>query len=102
MKFISPVALAIIILAAPAPTAPAQAAGFDCAQAGTAVEHLICGDEALSKLDELLGDRYVRALKKGEDPRALKAAPHSGQCDHGRPTCVALKLADIERLFGRR
>ena len=28
--------------------------------------------------------------------------PHSGQCNHGRPTYVELKLADIERLFGRR
>ena len=29
-------------------------------------------------------------------------APHSGQCNHARPTDVELKLADIERLFGRR
>lgn len=28
--------------------------------------------------------------------------PHSGQCNHDRPTYVELKLADIERLFGRR
>ncbi len=34
--------------------------------------------------------------------REMEATPHSGQCNHGRPTSVELKLADIERLFGRR
>jgi DNA mismatch repair protein MutL len=34
--------------------------------------------------------------------RAMEATPGSGQCNHGRPTYVELKLADIERLFGRR
>ncbi len=34
--------------------------------------------------------------------RAMEATPHSGQCNHGRPTYVELKLTDIERLFGRR
>jgi DNA mismatch repair protein MutL len=34
--------------------------------------------------------------------RQMEATPHSGQCNHGRPTYVELKLTDIERLFGRR
>ncbi|HEX3430908.1 MAG TPA: DNA mismatch repair endonuclease MutL [Rhizomicrobium sp.] len=34
--------------------------------------------------------------------REMESTPHSGQCNHGRPTYVELKLADIERLFGRR
>jgi DNA mismatch repair protein MutL len=34
--------------------------------------------------------------------RAMEATPHSGQCNHGRPTYVALSRADIERLFQRR
>ena len=34
--------------------------------------------------------------------RRMEATPRSGTCNHGRPTYVELKLADIERLFGRR
>ena len=34
--------------------------------------------------------------------RQMESTPHAGQCNHGRPTYVELKLADIERLFGRR
>jgi DNA mismatch repair protein MutL len=34
--------------------------------------------------------------------REMEVTPNSGQCNHGRPTYVELKLADIEKLFGRR
>jgi DNA mismatch repair protein MutL len=34
--------------------------------------------------------------------REMERTPNSGQCNHGRPTYVALDLADLERLFGRR
>ncbi len=34
--------------------------------------------------------------------REMEDTPNSGQCNHGRPTYVELKLSDIERLFGRR
>lgn len=34
--------------------------------------------------------------------REMEVTPHSGQCNHGRPTWVRLALGDIEKLFGRR
>ena len=34
--------------------------------------------------------------------REMEATEGSGQCNHGRPTYIELKLADIEKLFGRR
>lgn len=45
--------------------------------------------------------RRMRAEEMNALLRDMEATPHSGQCNHGRPTYVELKLADIERLFGR-
>lgn len=45
--------------------------------------------------------RRMRAEEMNAILRDMEATPHSGQCNHGRPTYVELKLADIERLFGR-
>ena len=33
--------------------------------------------------------------------REMEITPHSGQCNHGRPTYVELSLSDVERMFGR-
>jgi len=49
--------------------------------------------------------RSGRRLKRDEMNallREMEAVPNSGQCNHGRPTYVELKLSDVEKLFGRR
>ena len=45
--------------------------------------------------------RQMRAEEMNALLREMEQTPHSGQCNHGRPTYVELKLSDIERLFGR-
>ncbi len=46
--------------------------------------------------------RAMRVEEMNALLREMEATPHSGQCNHGRPTYVELQLHDIERLFGRR
>ena len=68
-----------------------NAASFDCSKANTAVEHMICGQEELSKLDGELGEAYVMAIKKAPDSRLLKEQQSEWlktrqRCDD--PACV--------------
>jgi DNA mismatch repair protein MutL len=62
-------------------------------------------DAVLSRMachDSVRSGRRMRAEEMNALLREMEGTPHSGQCNHGRPTWVELKLADIERLFGRR
>ncbi|WP_442954411.1 DNA mismatch repair endonuclease MutL [Pararhodobacter sp.] len=62
-------------------------------------------DAVLSRMachGSIRSGRQMRADEMNALLRAMEATPHSGQCNHGRPTYVELKLADIEKLFGRR
>lgn len=54
--------------------APGLAASFDCAKANTKVEHLICDNPEISKLDEALAQSYKDALQKESKANAIKQA----------------------------
>ncbi|WP_156851644.1 DNA mismatch repair endonuclease MutL [Bartonella refiksaydamii] len=46
--------------------------------------------------------RFLRPEEMNALLRQIEATPNTGTCNHGRPTYIELKLADIERLFGRK
>ena len=102
---------AMLVRATPALLGQANPAGLVTDLA----DELAAYDEALSlreRLDAVAGTmachgsvRAGRVLSVAEMNallREMEATPHSGQCNHGRPTWVKLAHADIEKLFGRR
>ncbi|MBI1424372.1 MAG: DUF1311 domain-containing protein [Gammaproteobacteria bacterium] len=76
---------------------PAQAASFDCAKASTKVEHLICGNAELSKLDSKLGQDYQSVLRKANDEQRQRVVSEQRHwLKHTRNVCedkTCLKLA---------
>jgi DNA mismatch repair protein MutL len=102
---------AVVVRETPSMLGEANVRGMVCDLA----EHMAEWDEALPLERRLLhvsatmachgSVRAGRRLKPEEMNallREMEATPNSGQCNHGRPTYVELKLADIERLFGRK
>ncbi|MGH6941148.1 DNA mismatch repair endonuclease MutL [Hypericibacter sp.] len=102
---------AVVVREVPAMLGPTDAKGL----VRDLADELAAMGEALSlkeRLEHVCGTMAchgsVRAGRRLTQPemdallRQMEATPHSGQCNHGRPTYVELKLADIERLFGRR
>src|SRR5215470_7345315 len=102
---------AVVVREVPALLGPADAQGLvrdladELAEFGQALglkERLeeICGTMACH--GSVRAGRRLTPVEMDALLREMEATPHSGQCNHGRPTYVELKLADIERLFGRR
>ena len=60
--------------------------------------------EILSRMSchgSIRAGRTMRAEEMNAMLRQMEGTPKSGQCNHGRPTYIELKLSDIEKLFGR-
>jgi DNA mismatch repair protein MutL len=102
---------AVLVRETPAALGEADAAGLvrdiadDLAENGAALaltERLEAVASTMACHGSVRAGRRLNAPEMNALLRQMEATPHSGQCNHGRPTYVELKLADIERLFGRR
>ena len=102
---------AVVVRETPAPLGDCDARGLiedladDLAEVGEAI-HLrdrlgeVCATMACHS--SIRAGRRLNGEEMNALLREMEATPHSGQCSHGRPTYVELKLDDIEKLFGRR
>ncbi|MFT4255255.1 MAG: DNA mismatch repair endonuclease MutL [Caulobacter sp.] len=102
---------AVLVRETPALLGKADAAGLvrdiadDLAENGQALALKERLEEVCSTMachGSVRAGRRLNAAEMNALLREMEATPHSGQCNHGRPTYVELKLSDIEKLFGRR
>jgi len=101
---------AIAVRATPAILGPVNAAALlrdildELADQGQSLRLGSAIDAILSRMachGSVRSGRQMRPEEMNALLREMEATPRSGQCNHGRPTYVELKLSDIERLFGR-
>ncbi|NYF32485.1 DNA mismatch repair protein MutL [Sphingopyxis sp. JAI108] len=95
---------------------PAMLGAIDCQKLVTDIADDLAGYDAALGLNERLelvaatmachgSVRAGRTLSVAEMNallRTMEVTPHSGQCNHGRPTWVKLAMDDVEKLFGRK
>ncbi len=63
------------------------------------IEHIL---ETIACHMSVRSGRRLNVYEMNSLLREMESTPHSGQCNHGRPTYIKLKLDDIEKLFGRK
>ncbi|MBN8805666.1 MAG: DNA mismatch repair endonuclease MutL [Sphingopyxis terrae] len=95
---------------------PAMLGAIDCHKLVTDIADDLAGYDAALGLSERLelvaatmachgsvrAGRPLNVAEMNALLRQMEVTPHSGQCNHGRPTWVKLQMADVERLFGRK
>jgi DNA mismatch repair protein MutL len=95
---------------------PAMLGNIDCVKLVTDIADDLAGYDAALGLNEKLelvaatmachgsvrAGRTLNVAEMNALLRQMEVTPHSGQCNHGRPTWVKLAMDDVERLFGRK
>jgi DNA mismatch repair protein MutL len=102
---------AMLVRATPAPLGKADIPGLlrdvaaELAELGTALSLRDRLDHVAATMachGSVRAGRILSVAEMNALLREMEVTPHSGQCNHGRPTWVKLAHADIEKLFGRR
>jgi DNA mismatch repair protein MutL len=95
---------------------PAMLGAIDCTKLVTDIADDLAGYDAALGLNEKLelvaatmachgsvrAGRTLSVTEMNALLRQMEVTPHSGQCNHGRPTWVKLAMDDVEKLFGRK